>query len=39
MMTDKGSVNQWVTVEPDTTYTLSAHVKTCDANHRAVLGE
>lgn len=37
-MVDKGSANQWVSVVPDTEYTLSAYLKTSDASKRVVLG-
>ncbi|MBB6461783.1 carbohydrate binding domain-containing protein [Flammeovirga kamogawensis] len=37
-MVDKGSAYQWVTVSPSTTYTISAYVKTSDANKKVVLG-
>ncbi|GAB1308883.1 hypothetical protein KH5_15660 [Urechidicola sp. KH5] len=36
-MIDKGSVYQWVTVEPDTEYTLSAYLKTSNAANRVVM--
>ncbi|WP_430810867.1 MULTISPECIES: Ig-like domain-containing protein [unclassified Carboxylicivirga] len=38
-LTGKGSVNQWVDVKPNTTYTLSAFAKVSDPqNDRVVLG-
>ncbi len=35
---DKGSANQWVTVEANTDYIVSAYVKTSDISKRVVLG-
>ena len=35
---DKGSIYQWVMVEPNTEYALSAYIKTSDASKRVVLG-
>lgn len=37
-LVDKGSVNQFVSVNPLTTYTLSAYAKTSDPTKRVVLG-
>ena len=37
-MFDKGSIYQWVSVSPSTTYTLSVYAKTSDATKNVVLG-
>ncbi|MBV1887786.1 MAG: T9SS type A sorting domain-containing protein [Urechidicola sp.] len=37
-MFDKGSIYQWVTVEPNSEYTLSAYLKTSNAANRVVMG-
>jgi uncharacterized protein YjdB len=35
---DKGAINQWFAVEPNTNYVLSAYLKTSDTAKRVVLG-